>query len=153
MKTSFQPQESGVPQRRIVINKKVKRVIISVSCLIVAVSLFFGGRLLVDTMRYRRIISEIEIKTPNLTHIHDGTFNGSFDAILVSADVDVTVENHVITGVTINRHDHDRGDGAEVVAIDVVDSQSLEIDTVSGATNSCLVILKAIQNALESGEY
>ena len=133
-------------------NKKVKRIIISVSCLIVAISLFFGGRLLVDTMRYRRIISEIEIRTPNLTQIHDGTFNGVFDAILISADVDVTVENHIITDVTINHHHHDRGHGAEIVAVEVVENQSLEVDAVSGATNSCRVILKAIQNALERGE-
>jgi len=33
----------------------------------------------------------------------------------------------------------------------VVAQQTLHVDTVSGATNSSLVILSAIQNALESG--
>jgi len=133
-------------------NKVVKRVIIAGSCLVVAAGLFFGGTLMLDTMRYRRIISELEITTPNLAQIEDGMFNGSFDAILVAADVDVTVENNMITEVIINDHYFGRDSAveAEVVAIDVVESQSLYVDTVSGATNSSLVILKAIQLALES---
>ena len=106
-----------------------------------------------DMMRYRRIISEIELRTPNLAQIQDGTFNGFFSAILVSADVDVTVENHRIVEVIINDHYFGRDSAveAEVVAVDVVESQSLYVDAVSGATNSSLVILKAIQRALESG--
>ena len=134
-------------------NKAAKKGIISVVCLAVVVGLFFGGRLLIDTMRYRRIISEIELRTPNLAQVQDGTFNGSFDAILVSADIDVIVENNRIVEVIINDHYFGRDSAveAEVVAIDVVDAQSLDVDTVSGATNSSLVILKAIQLALESG--
>jgi len=133
--------------------KGIKRVIISATCLVVAVGLFFGGRTLIDTMRYRRIISEIEIRTPDLTQVQDGTFNGAFDAILVAADVDVIVENHRIVEVIINEHYHgnwDRAPYAEAVILDVVESQSLEVDTVSGATNSSLVILNAVQIALES---
>ena len=134
--------------------KGVKKTIISVICLVVVVGLFFGGRLLIDTMRYRRIISEIELRTPNLAQVQDGTFSGSFDAILVAADVAVTVENHRIVDIVINEHYHGNWDAApeaEVVIVDVVESQSLYVDTVSGATNSSLVILKAVQLALESG--
>ncbi|MCL2577553.1 MAG: FMN-binding protein [Defluviitaleaceae bacterium] len=115
--------------------------------------LFFGGKAFIDTTRYRKIISGIEIRTPNFIQIQDGTFNGFFNAIFVSADVDVTIENHTITEIVINEHYFGRNSAvdAEAVIVDVVDSQSLEVDTVSGATNSSLVILKAIQLALESG--
>ena len=132
---------------------KIKRIIISATCVVAAVGLFFGGTLLIDTMRYRRIISEIELRTPNLAQIQDGTFSGFFDAILVSADVDVTVENHRIVEIVINDHYFGRDNAveAEVVVLDVVETQSLEVDTVSGATNSSLVILNAVQLALESG--
>jgi len=134
-------------------NKVVKRVLITASCVVVATGLFFGGSYLFNFLRYRRIISEIEIRTPSLEQVQDGTFNGAFDAIFVAADVDVTVENQRITEVVINEHyfDLDIAVEAEVVAIDVVENQSLYVDTVSGATNSSLVILKAIQLALESG--
>jgi len=134
-------------------SKGFKKVIISVLCLLVILGLFFGGRLLVDRARYRQIISEIEIRTPNLTNIQDGTFTGYFDAILVSANVDVTVEEHRVTDIVINNHHHGRDSAvaAETIIVDVVEYQSLEVDTVSGATNSSLVILKAIQLALGSG--
>ena len=132
-------------------NKVVKRIIIAVLCLAVAGGLFFGGRLLIDTMRYRRIISEIELITPNITQIENGTFNGFFDAILVSADVDVVVENGKVVEVIINNHyfGRDSAREAEVVATEVVERQTLYVDTVTGATNSSLVILKAIQLALD----
>jgi len=131
-----------------------KRVIVSVIGLVVVAALFFGSRLVSGFIQYQRIISEIEIRTPNLLQIQDGTYNGFFDAIQVSADVDVTVENHRITKIVINNHHMGRNSAvaAEAVIIDVVDSQSLEVDAVSGATNSSNVILKAVQIALESGQ-
>ena len=44
----------------------------------------------------------------------------------------------------------ERGQKAEQVTQEVISSQSLKVDIVSGATNSSKVILKAIENALES---
>ena len=133
----------------------IKKLIISAVCVAAAVGLFFGGWLLIDTMRYRRIISNIELQTPDLTQIQDGTFDGAFDAILVSANVSVTVENHRIVEVIINEHNHGNWDAApkaEIVIDDVIVLQSLEdIDTISGATNSSKVILSAIEVALENG--
>jgi len=134
-------------------SKGLKRVIIISILGLMVIGLLFGGRLLVNRVRYRRIISEIEIRTPNLTEIQDGTSTGYFDAILVSANVDVTVEEHRITEIVINSHHHgrDRALDAEEIIVDVIENQSLEVDTVSGATNSSLVILKAIQIALDNG--
>ena len=129
-----------------------KRVIAIVGVVVIVAGLVFGGRILFDTMRDRRIISEIDLRTPDLLQIQDGTFNGSFDAILVAANVDVTVENHRIVEIIINEHYHGNWDAApeaEGVIVDVILEQSLEVDTVSGATNSSKVILSAVQDALE----
>jgi len=131
-----------------------KRVIAIVGALVLVTGLFFGGRYLINTMRYRQIISDIALRTPDLTQIQDGTFHGSFDAILVSADVNVTVENHRIVEIVINEHSHGNWDAApeaEVVIDDVILLQSIEeVDTISGATNSSKVILSAVQVALEN---
>ena len=126
-----------------------KKLAIVAVCLIVAVAMFFGGKLLYDTAKYKRVISESEIRTPDLSKIHDGTYNGSFGAILVSADVDVTVNDNRITEIVINSHKNGRGASAESIIDEVLIKQSLEIDAISGATNSSKVILKAIENALE----
>jgi len=135
-------------------SKKTKLIIVSVLGLALAIGGFFGARLLIQTSQYRRIVSEIELQTPDLSRVQDGTWSGHFHAILVSADVDVVVESGIITNVVITNHDHgswDQARDAEVVATRVVDAQHLYVDTVVGATNSSLVILQAIQNALESG--
>lgn len=129
-----------------------KRVIAIIGVLVLVAGLIFGGRILFDTMRYRRIISDIELITPDLSQMQDGTFNGYFDAILVSANVDVTVENHRIVEIVINEHYHGRDNAVEAEAVidDVILTQSLEVDTISGATNSSKVILNAVQIALEN---
>lgn len=128
-----------------------KRILICVVCLVVAVAVCFGGAYLYDTLRYRRIIADIVITTPDISRIQDGTYNGYFDANFIAADVDVTVRDHRITAITINEHRTERGAKAEVITDDVIANQSLEVDTISGATNSSKVILKAIEIALVNG--
>jgi len=129
-----------------------KKVIICFAGLAVVALLYFGVKTLTDTSKYKKIISEIVIITPDMSQIQDGTYNGFFDAILVAADVDVTVKDHKITEIEINKHKNDRGANAEVITEEVIIKQSLEVDAVSGATNSCKVILKAVENALENRE-
>ncbi|MCL2619665.1 MAG: FMN-binding protein [Defluviitaleaceae bacterium] len=134
--------------------KKTKKIIIAAVAVVVVAGLAVGGWYLHALHQYRSTIQSIVLETPDLSRVPDGTFSGSFDAGFVSADVDVTVENHVITQVVIINHHHGSWDDAvfaEVVADRVVAQQTLHVDTVSGATNSSLVILSAIQNALESG--
>ena len=130
-----------------------KKVIVSGAGVVVAVGVIAGAMVLPGMLEYQRIISTMEIRTPDLTQISDGRYNGFFDANEISADVDVVVEDHRITEIVINDHYYGREQAltAEPIIMDVVDAQSLEVDTVSGATNSSLVILKAIETALESG--
>lgn len=40
------------------------------------------------------------------------------------------------------------GKPAEAIVEDIVENQSIEVDAVSGATNSSRVIMKACENAL-----
>ncbi|MCL2855600.1 MAG: FMN-binding protein [Defluviitaleaceae bacterium] len=134
--------------------KTTKRVIIAAIAAIVATGLIFGGVYLYNLAEYRRIIAGIEIETTDLSQVQDGTFSGFFDSNFVAANVDVTVENHEITQVVITNHYHGNWEhavSAEVVADWVVAQQTLYVDTVAGATNSSLVILSAIQDALENG--
>ena len=47
-------------------------------------------------------------------------------------------------------HKNGQGTPAEVIPEKVVETQTLEVDIVSGATYSSKVILKAIENALNN---
>jgi uncharacterized protein with FMN-binding domain len=53
-----------------------------------------------------------------------------------------------IAGIAILEHRKDRGRPAEKVADDIVDQQIIDVDAISGATNSSTVIKKAVENAL-----
>ena len=129
----------------------LKKVIVGVICVCVMTGVIFCGRYLYQTWKYKKIIADIVIEEPDLTALADGVYNGSFDAILVAADVSVQVEDKKITNITINKHKNERGKKAEAITAEVLAAQSLKVDTISGATNSSKVILKAIDNALSDG--
>ncbi|MDF2611572.1 MAG: uncharacterized protein K0R92_3046, partial [Lachnospiraceae bacterium] len=67
---------------------------------------------------------------------------------IVKASVQVTVLNHAITEVKILSHDNGKGKPAEAITNDIVVNNSLEVDTISGATYSSNVIRMAVYNAL-----
>ena len=60
----------------------------------------------------------------------------------------VTVQNGAITNIDILEHKNGRGSSAEAVVDRIIEEQKIEVDAVSGATNSSAVIKKAVENAL-----
>jgi uncharacterized protein with FMN-binding domain len=130
----------------------VKRIVIIAVCIAVLSGGVFGANYLNSLYKYKKIVSEVNIKSVDLSKVHDGTYTGSFDAIFVAAAVEVTVKDNKITDIKLLKHKTERGKPAEVIIDDVKQKQSLQVDAISGATNSSKVILKAIENALESGE-
>lgn len=93
-------------------------------------------------------VGAIEIGSVDLSEIEDGTYGGTFIAGMIRSDVRVVVENGTMVEIEILRHDTGRGEGAEAIVDDVLAAQSLDVDLITGATNSSKVILKAIENAL-----
>jgi uncharacterized protein with FMN-binding domain len=97
---------------------------------------------------YHRAIGGMTIGEVDLLQVPDGVYEGSADVVLVAAKVRVLVEDHKITRIDLLRHDHGRGQAAEILVQKVQEAQSLQVDLVSGATSSSKVILKAIEDAL-----
>ncbi len=95
-------------------------------------------------------LSDLTIQNANLSLIADGTYEGSFGSFPVSAEVEVTVKNNLLTAINLVKHNHGQGAAAEVITDKVVESQTLAVDTITGATYSSIVILKAIEDALNS---
>jgi uncharacterized protein with FMN-binding domain len=91
----------------------------------------------------------IEIANPDLARAKDGAWRGFYDGGLVKVEVEVVVAAHRIESVVILRHDCGTGKPAEAIVADIVESQSLAVDAVSGATHSSRCILKATQLALD----
>ena len=53
-----------------------------------------------------------------------------------------------IVSINLMEHRNERGKTAEVIVDNVVATQKIDVDAVSGATNSSNVIKKAIENAV-----
>ncbi len=93
-------------------------------------------------------LSKTEIENVDLASAEDGVYTGSYSAFPVSAEVSVTIKDHKIEKIELIKHNNGQGGGAEILPEKVREAQSLDVDSVTGATYSSKVILKAIQNAL-----
>ncbi|MDW7660926.1 MAG: FMN-binding protein [Bacillota bacterium] len=107
---------------------------------VIVVSQFTGNMTDVMTM---------QIDDVNLQSIDDGTYDGHFKALPIDVVVDVKIVDHEIVDIDILKHINGQGGAAETIVEDVINQQTLLVDTITGATYSSKVILKAISNALE----
>jgi len=94
----------------------------------------------------------IEVKSLDFSKLRDGSYEGSYSGSMGAATVSLVVADKKITGATLTRFESSPlGAPAKAVLDRVKESQSLAVDTVSGATYSSKVILRAVQDALEKG--
>ena len=120
--------------------------------LVIVVSLVMTFFMIRSANKFTKELNEayanLVINDVDLSQVPDGVHSGSFDLRIVAADVKVEVQGGRIKSIEIVRHIHGRGAVAEAVTQSVLETQSLSVDAVSGATMSSKVILKAIENAL-----
>lgn len=126
---------------------KMKAIVI-IAIAIVAIVAVFGISYLVRVNNYQSYVSSLAIGNPPIQHLADGVYEGACDADIIGATVSVSVANGRIVDVDILEHRTERGQAAEVIADSIVKEQRVDIDAVSGATNSSKVIQKAVENAL-----
>lgn len=125
-----------------------KRVLLISLCLIIIISLTYGIKYLYDLKVYKDVTSSLTISYIDLSKVKDGIYIGEFDAKLVAAKTKVTVKNGQIVDIELLEHKNERGKSTEGILSKVKLAQSLNVDAISGATNSSKVILKSIENAL-----
>lgn len=131
---------------------KTRRALVLLLLVIVIAAGFYGIKTYIDFKTYQAQINALSISDVNLDTIEDGVYTGRHDVLWISAEVRVTVKNHRIEDIELIEHRNERGKPAEVIPDRVLAAQSLDVDTVSGATNSSKVILKAVENALKSAK-
>lgn len=102
----------------------------------------------IDFNQYQQRIANIEVKEIDLSDVEDGVYEGDYDVGYIYAKVRVQVKAGKIASVTLLEHRNERGKPAEVIIDDVLRKQQIDVDAVSGATNSSKVIQKAIENAI-----
>jgi uncharacterized protein with FMN-binding domain len=127
--------------------KRKHKIWITIGSIVIAIAVV--AVVLISSMQtaMKQLASE-KITDVDLSKISDGVYEGSCSVFLVSVKVEVSVENHAITDIDLVEHKSGKGAAADAIPEKVVEAQSLEVDTISGATYSSKAILKAIKDAL-----
>ncbi len=126
-----------------------KKIVMILIMLFLLLALIFGTAYIDRVGEYKRAVKETTIEEVNISDIPDGVYIGEYDVNFIYVKVEVDVSGGKIIDVRILEHRQERGKAAEAVANEIVDEQRIDVDTVSGATNSSIVIKKAVEVALK----
>lgn len=125
-----------------------KKILSFTVILLFLIILFFTTVYLKNVADYKRAVKETTFGNLDLSNVSDGVYIGDYDVDFIYAKVEVTVQNGVITNIDILEHKNGCGSSAEVVIDSIIKEQKIDVDAVSGSTNSSIVIKKAVENAL-----
>jgi uncharacterized protein with FMN-binding domain len=95
-------------------------------------------------------IKDLQIDNVDLTKISDGVYTGKYNVFPISVIVKVKIDNHKISDITLVKHFNGQGASAEAILDHIIKNQTLNVDIIAGATYSSKIILKSIENALNS---
>ena len=125
-----------------------KRILLFTAILLFLIGLIFTAAYLKSVADYKKAVKETIFSNLDISDVPDGVYVGEYDVDFIYAKVEVTVQNRVITNIDILEHKNGRGSPAEIVVDRIIEEQKIDVDAVSGATNSSIVIKKAVENAL-----
>lgn len=100
--------------------------------------------------RYKQAVNNLSYAEVNLSTLADGTYVGECNVDVLYAKVQVTLTGGRITSIELLEHKNERGASAEPIVGRIIQEQRVDVDAISGATNSSKVIKKAVENALRS---
>jgi len=127
---------------------KTRYIVLIILLILIVVGIFVFRSFVRQAEAGLEQLSSMELATPNLAAIPDGRYVGSYEAFPVKVEVAVTVSEHMIKDIELLKHRNGQGKAAEAIIDRIVEQQSVELDVVSGATYSSLVILKSVEQAL-----
>lgn len=116
--------------------------------ILIVLCLVGGSIYLVKVWNYQKTVKNLTYSDIAIEDIESGIYIGECNVDFIYAKVAVTVENGAITQIEILEHKNERGTPAEKIVDDILQQQSIDVDAISGATNSSKVIKKAVENAL-----
>ena len=129
--------------------KKRNKVFIIIVVLIMIIITAFSIMMKNIDKNMRALLNE-EIAEIDLSNTSDGVYTGEHIVLPISVKVKVTVKEGRITGIDLIRHLNGQGKEAESIINAIVNQQSVKVDTISGATYSSIVIIKAIEAAIDN---
>lgn len=119
-------------------------VLVAMVCL---VSIFF-----VMLRNEKEEVNNLVFENVNMSDVEDGIYEGEASTTLVNVKVRVTVRDKSIENIEILRHDNGFGSKAESIVDEMIKRNTYDVDAVSGATYSSIVIENAVNQALVKGK-
>lgn len=126
-----------------------KKIISIIILFLLLIGLIWGTVYLKKVADYKRAVGETTFGEIDVANVSDGIYIGEYDVNFIYAKVEVTVEDGKIVSINILEHRQERGKAAETVIGKIIEEQKIDVDAISGATNSSIVIKKAVENALK----
>ncbi len=124
-------------------NKRMVLTVTATAVLSVLVSVFVIATLLRPT--------KLESGPVDLSTVADGEYIGFCQNKILFGVVCVSVKDHLMTNIEVLAHKESYMNFANQTAKCVLASQSLQVDSISGATFTSDTIKKAVENALTQG--
>ena len=122
---------------------------IAAGVVVALVALVALGSCKVSPERYRAMKDEIELV--DVSTLADGSYEGHASLFPVDVKVELGVRGGRLVSLELVKHFNGQGQAAEVLVDAVLETQSLDVDVVAGATHSSITILKAIEDAMKKG--
>lgn len=127
---------------------KIKMLII---VLVIIVVMGLGGAF-IFTSGERREGKNLPIAVVDFKKLNDGTYVGEYEGgqfKLRANEVQVTVSSGQVTDIKLLKHKENQSpEFTNKLYSRVINSQSLQVDTISGATITSKAYLKSVENAL-----
>ncbi len=98
------------------------------------------------------MVRQMEIQNVDINGIRDGDYLGSFSYGGFKYEVKTIVGDHKIKDIMIlHNRDTKYARRAEGVVSEIIKNQTPNVDVISGATTTSKVLMKAVENSLNTG--
>lgn len=112
-------------------------------------AVFMMGTWLV-TSAQMSALEEQDFQRIDLATVPDGVYRGEATTLLIQVEVEVAVKNGRLETIELIRHRSGKGEAAEEITEHMVAQNSVDVEAVSGASASSVVIQAAVMQALEA---
>lgn len=98
-----------------------------------------------------KMAEDMPVENIDVTRIADGKYEGEAHLDPVMVITEVTVKDGKIEDIYIKEHRRGYGEKAEKTVVEeILNTQKMNVDVVSGATISSKAIMKSVENALKT---
>ncbi len=134
---------------------KFKMVITVIVVLAVLLGLGMGGGMLYTAEEHKEA-KNLPIAAIDFNNLNDGTYIGEYEGGMKkwrTNKVQVTVSSDKVTEIKVLEQNYDlKPEFTDKLYDRVIGSQSLQVDTISGATLTSKACLKSVENALTKAQ-